>query len=153
MKKKTLRDLSLADYPTDPSFPVVTYQAEIKWVDGVPTLANAPVRISANPVEALTDLVVKALDLPYSGRDPALQGLSCGEAMAINAARQAAEGDHDARNMILDRVIGRPKQKTETVTVTGTLNDFLDHVAREEKITTVDVTFTETTVEDQVEDL
>jgi hypothetical protein len=73
--------------------------------------------------------------------------------MVITAALQAAEGDHDARSMILDRVIGRPKQKTETVTVTGTLNDFLDHVAREEKITTVDVTFTETTVEDQVEDL
>jgi len=126
----------------DPLAPVlVDYRAEIIWVDGIPTLANAPVRLSAAPKSSMEALLMKVLDLPYDGKDPALQGLTNGEATMVNLARDAAAGMPSAREIVLDRVMGKPQQniKSESVNLTGDLNEFLDKVAEKTRVQTVDV--------------
>lgn len=124
------------------SYPVpsITYRAEIEWKDGLPRLVNAPVRLSESPENGMQALLRKVLDLPYDGSDPSLVGLSNGEAMIINMARDAASGDHDARTQVLDRLLGRPQQNIKSVTLSGDLNEFLDKVAAETQTQTVDIT-------------
>jgi hypothetical protein len=119
--------------------PSVTYRAEIAWKDGVPFLVSAPVKLSDSPENSMQLLLKKCLDLPYDGKDPALLGLTNGEALIINLARDAARGDHDARTTVLDRLLGRPQQNIKSVSLTGDLNEFLDKVAQETQTHTVDV--------------
>lgn len=125
--------------PTEGPQDAVDYRALIEWREGVPHLVSAPVRLSEAPEDALRVLLRRCLDLPYDGRDPTLQGLSQGEAMVINWARQAAAGDAEARTAIVDRFLGRPKQSVESVSLTGNLNDFLDKVAAQTVTETIDV--------------
>ena len=123
-----------------PKSPKIEYRAEITWREGLPYLVSAPVRLSEDPVGSMPALLRKCLDLPYDGEDLALAGLTQGEAMIVNLVRQAADGEEDARTTILNRLLGQPKTKSESVVLSGSLNDFLDHVARQEKIVTVDIT-------------
>jgi hypothetical protein len=106
------------------------YSAKIRWVNGLPELASVPALLSDNPQETLNTLLKVYLDVPYEGSDPNLMGLSLGEAIVKNTLTLAAEGDATARAMVFDRVIGKVTQRTETVNVSGTLNDFLDAVAK-----------------------
>jgi hypothetical protein len=118
----------------------VVYSSLIKWIDGSPQVIRTQSRIADNPAMALQDLVHKSLDLPYDGKDPALYGLSLGEAIILAQARRAADGDPIARKEILERILGAITQKNENVNVTGTLNDFLTEVAKKEKIFDVPAT-------------
>ena len=143
-KKKDNYSLALKDALTKNNLgPVnenaVDYRAELEWREGIPYLTSVPVRISVNPEATLRTLLRTCLDLPYDGSDPTLKGLSQGEAMVINMTRAAAEGDSDARTQVIDRFLGRPKQSIESVSLTGDLNEFLDKVAKETKIETVEV--------------
>ena len=132
-------------------YPTVDYRSLISWKDGIPYLSQAPVRVSQDPREILPSLLRLALDLPYSGLDPTLQGLTNAEAMVISHARKAAEGDQYSTDMILDRVVGKPPQTIKSVALTGDINDFLDRVAAQEFKTTVEVVVQ--TPAEQVEDL
>jgi len=157
-KKKNLYDLALTDKLTHESLNLpdnpnaVDYRALLEWREGIPYLVSTPVRISEEPEATLRTLLRKCLDLPYDGLDNTLKGLSQGEAMVINMTRQAAAGDSDARTQVIDRFLGRPKQSIETVSLTGDLNSFLDRVAEETKIETIEVV-SEPVPFDSVEDL
>ena len=139
MAKK--KNLLPAEFDERKAAPVtsVEYRAELLWQDGMPYLASAPVRVSNNPQEALPELLRKVLDLPYDGSDSTLAGLSNAEAIAVQVARSAANGDLNATQMLFDRLLGRPKQSIETVSLTGDLNTFLDQVAEATKIETIEV--------------
>lgn len=141
-KKKTRYSLALKDALENPpqSSPVVAYRAELEWKEGIPFLVSAPVKISEQPEATLRILLRRCLDLPYDGKDPSFKGLSQGEAMIIQMTRDAANGDSDARTQIIDRILGRPQQNIKSVNLSGDLNDFLDKVARETQIQTVDIT-------------
>ena len=117
--------------PDEDQSPSVVYEGLILWVDGVPTLRGAPARISSNPDDALRELMRIALDLPYDGKDKSLIGMTQGEAMIIQMSRDAANGDHDARTAIMDRIMGRPQQNIKAVHLHGDINELLDQVARE----------------------
>lgn len=120
-------------------YPTVEYRSLISWKDGIPYLSNTPVRVSQDPREILPTLLKLALDLPYSGLDPNLQGLTNAEAMAITHARKAADGDQFSTEILLDRVVGKPPQTIKSVALTGDINDFLDRVAEQEFRTTIEV--------------
>ena len=63
----------------------------------------------------------------YTGEDETKWGMSLLEAALVSAAEKAAEGDLDALNKILDRLLGKPIQ--QTIQATGTLREFLDELA------------------------
>lgn len=123
----------------EPAIPVLEYRTLLRWENGIPYLVSAPERLSSDPAALIPELLRKVLDLPYQGDNPAYKNLSYGEAMVISMARAAADGSGDARDAILDRLLGKPKQSIESVQITATLNDFLDSVAKSELHTTVDV--------------
>jgi hypothetical protein len=136
-RKKNLVDFALTEAKVNT--PVVTYRGEIAWKDGMPYLVSAPVRLSEGPENLIPGLLRKCLDLPYDGQDPALQGLSNGEVISINLTRLAARGDLEALNILFNRILGQPKAKSESVVLTGSLNDFLDKVAEQTRVQTIDV--------------
>lgn len=60
---------------------------------------------------------------PYTPEE--LSKMTYIEAAAKNLARRGALGDGDDVDRLLDRVMGRPKQSSETVNVNLTLDDIL----------------------------
>ena len=62
---------------------------------------------------------------------PELYGLSYVEAATIQLARQAANGDQKAIEMLLDRNIGKPKQTNENKNMNMTYQDFLDAISKQ----------------------
>lgn len=144
MNKKDLEKIArgevipFADRQKTDQRPSVIYQGEIIWLDGVPSLKNNLTRISSRPADSLRDLMTLALDLPYDGKDPSLQGLTNGEAMIISQARAAANGDSTARGEIMDRIMGRPQQNIKSVHLSGDINELLDNVARETRTMVID---------------
>ena len=69
----------------------------------------------------------------YKGEDESKWGMSMLEAALMAAAEKAADGDLDALNKILDRLLGKPLQ--QTIQATGTLREFLDQIAHEDAAT------------------
>jgi hypothetical protein len=132
--------LEEATSSSTPQVPAVTYRALLRWENGVPTLVEAITNLSDQPEDALRSLMRKCLDLPYDGKDPSLAGLSQGEAMVINLSRDAARGIPGARDVVLDRLLGKPQQNIKSVNMTGDINDFLDRVATQTRTTILDVT-------------
>lgn len=90
------------------------------------------------PKERITDVLLAALALPYAGtKDPVTQevsvepeyfGLSNAEVMALKIANRAAGGDLDAAKLILDRILGKPKQQVETTNLNLTLGEYLSQI-------------------------
>jgi hypothetical protein len=66
----------------------------------------------------------------YVGADPDKIGMTLLEAALYSAAEAAADGDVDALNKLLDRLVGKPVQ--QTITATATLADFLNQIAQNE---------------------
>lgn len=124
--------------PEEDMSPSVLYEGLIMWVDGVPTLKGVPARISSKPDDTLRELMKIALDLPYDGKDKSLIGMTQGEAMIIQMGRDAANGDHDARTAIMDRIMGRPQQNIKAVHLNGDISELLDQVARETRTMVID---------------
>lgn len=93
--------------------------------NGVPVPSSAPL-LSKQNVE---DLAVAALSLPYVGDPlglyPEFDGMTNAEVMLVKLARQAADGSMDATEILLDRVLGRPKQSVESKTFRMTYEDLL----------------------------
>lgn len=108
----------------------------IEWVDGRPRPAYREI-ISKRAVE---ELHTTAFSLPYErlpleielGIDEDLEGMTNGEVMVIRQARLAASGDSIAYNMLLDRILGKPKQSVEAKTLSLTYQDYLQELARDE---------------------
>jgi len=124
--------------------PVENYSTKLKWVDGKPVIIGAP--IVAGPMDGrMKMLLSEAMNLPYDGHDPRYVGLTKGEALIIDLVDQASRGDKDARKEVLDRALGRPVQNIKSLSVRGTIEDFLDNLDPIETIDVVNV--------DDVEDL
>jgi hypothetical protein len=79
-----------------------------------------------------------ALTMEYQGKDPLKKGLSNADAMSISVVQKAADGDKEAMAMICDRVMGKPVQQVNTVSLQATLTQFLDRVHQQEKPSEVD---------------
>jgi hypothetical protein len=130
-KKNELLDLAVPKRPPV-SFDPPEHEVRIHWnANGCPEVVGAPIRISADPVNSVQSLLKSYMDMPYRGEDPDLQGLSYGEAIIRKTMIQAAAGDKHAREQILDRILGKAVQHSQSVNVQASLNDLLDQVAKE----------------------
>jgi hypothetical protein len=67
---------------------------------------------------------------PYMGTDAGKIGMSLLEAAFVAAAEKAADGDLDALEKLLNRLVGKPLQTV--VSASGTLREFLDGLANSE---------------------
>ena len=76
----------------------------------------------------------------YTGDDPRFVGKSRLEATLLSLADDAPH-DPGARTELLDRVMGKPKQRVDSTNVNITLSGFLQQVAEKEKGEVVDVEF------------
>lgn len=103
----------------------------IKWVDGMPVPVCRQV-INKTSVKKLAESV---LSIPYilDIADKDLEGLPIAEVMLIKLAQRAAGGDMEALNTLLDRVIGKPKQFSESVTMKVSYQEFLEQIAKQEQ--------------------
>lgn len=112
---------------------VQEYSKQIVWVDGKPTVQGIPAPFGQkNTSENLKALMKETLNLPYSGRNPAYQGLTKGEAIILSMLDDAAAGDKDARQELLDRLMGKPKQTVESLKIEGSLEEFLEAIDERE---------------------
>lgn len=80
-----------------------------------------------SPAE-LTAQIKSIASLPYMGKDTAKIGMTLAEAAIYEMWLQASEGDIDAADKVLNRILGKPMQMT--MQATGTLKEFLDGIAR-----------------------
>lgn len=101
-----------------------------------------PVPVIRQPItgQRMTRLLASALTQPYKPAiDPNTGGMAPGEEdflgltnIEVGALRQAdqfAKGDSDAAKFCFDRVAGKPKQQVEQLTVTASLQDYLQAMA------------------------
>jgi len=77
----------------------------------------------------------------YDGDDIRFIGKSRLEATVLSLAEDAPH-DSDARKEFLDRVMGKPRQRVESTTVTVDLTDYLQQLVEEEHGEVVDAEFT-----------
>lgn len=109
----------------------------IQWVNGMPE----PVVKHITP-SSVKQLASTALSMPYQGEynaeldifvvEPRFSGMTNAEVMWIKIAEKAATGDLSAVNIILDRVLGKPKQSVESMSMSMTYPEFLEHLAKQE---------------------
>lgn len=96
---------------------VVHKQRLIKWVGGKPV----PVDQEIIGKDGWSKLPETVLSLPYKRTpleiefeiDEDYEGMTNGEVMMMEMAKSAARGDHKAADMLLDRILGKPKMTTE----------------------------------------
>ncbi len=111
----------------------------VRWENGVPV----PVIGAAMTKHQITQLLAVAATTPFRGDpDPLNPGeflpiplefmrddgtpMSNGEVALIRLARRAASGDDKATTELLDRLLGKPKQQTENLNMSMTLEEYLD---------------------------
>jgi hypothetical protein len=100
---------------------------EIVWENGVPrALVPQPKFDKTNAAHLLAELSVLNLNFPYEGDDPKYFGMTKGEAISAQFVDAAANGDKMAIKELMDRVMGKPQQNIKSVSVKGTLGEFLD---------------------------
>ncbi len=85
------------------------------------------------------NMLAAAGGLPYRGYwdsvaqdyivEPHLEGATLLEAMVVKLAENAAAGDHKATSEYLDRILGKPKQQTETIQMSMSYAEYLDYLA------------------------
>lgn len=105
-------------------------QKLITWKDGVPV----PTTRRILPKDGIRGLAQAAVSLPYTGPDPdeEFTDMTMGEVMMIKMAQDAANGDQSATKELLDRIVGKSKQTTETTSLKLTYQDYLEELARTE---------------------
>ncbi len=121
---------------------VEEYATKLQWIDGKPVIVGAPI-IPGHINTRMKALLSEAMNLPYDGSDLRYVGLTKGEALVIDLVDQASKGDKDARKEVLDRALGRPQQTIKSLSVRGTIEEWLDNLEPVPKalgrIETVDV--------------
>ena len=102
---------------------------KIVWENGIPrAIVAKPHFNKKNASRLLEDLSKELLNLPYDGDDPKYYGMSKGEAMMAQLVDDASTGDTGARKELMDRVMGKPQQNIKSLSVKGTLSEFLDEL-------------------------
>lgn len=117
--------------------PVNQQTALIRWTDdGVPVPIEG-LKMGPNAVKeylsAAGGLLYEGEPLPEGGRylDPKYVGMTNLQVALVRLTESAANGNLDSLDKVLDRLIGKPKQQTESVTVSVSLNDHLERIANE----------------------
>lgn len=119
-----------------PQYPIQN-KVMITWVNGVPE----PTYGKIVETQSVKKLARVAASLPYEGEwdedlemyilDPRFRGMTNIEVMWIRLAEKAANGDMSAANMILDRILGKPKQSVESTSLSMTYQEFLKSLAQQ----------------------
>ena len=140
-----MADTPNGNVPAVGSLGVIQKRMIVLGPDGVPRPSSVPT-ISRQGIE---DLAAVALSLPYKIAEVPLglddkahaeavarredemefEGMTNAEVMIVKLARSAAGGDAEATSMLLDRVLGRPKQSVESKTMSMTYADVLKEKA------------------------
>lgn len=92
------------------------------------------VPMGAKPVTAqeVSDMIRGVAGKMYDGQDPQKRGMTLIEAALFEAAKQAADGDGDSLDRLLNRLLGKPLQQVASISTTATLKEFLDNIIRAE---------------------
>jgi len=112
-----------------PQTPSTTYKPKhtVVWENGVPRASvEKPHFNKANASHLLAELQSIELNFPYEGEDERYFGKTKGEAIASMVIDKAASGDWAALKEVLDRVMGKPQQNIKSVSIKGSIGDFLD---------------------------
>lgn len=99
---------------------------------GVAIVQGAVVPIGAQqitPAEIL-DQLKDVVRMPYMGTEADKIGMTLIEAALFAAVKKAADGDTDALEKVLNRLMGKPLQQVANLNMTTTLKEFLDGIAR-----------------------
>ena len=112
-------------------------QMIIKWVDGKPV----PTEREIITKEAVSELPIAVMSVPYKRTpleiefniDEDLDGMTNGEVMMLRMSRDAARGDHKATDMLLDRILGKPKMVSESKNLNLSYQDYLLELARKDE--------------------
>ena len=106
----------------------------VKWVDGIPAVSDVPIITKSQ----LQDLYAAAIAETFHCADPLdpdfqYDGMTCAEVMVRKQIRLAAmSGLREDVEGIMDRIMGKPKQSTETTKLSLTYEDTLKEIARKE---------------------
>ncbi len=112
---------------TDPDI-VYPSGRNVAVINGSEVVPVGPRQLSPSEIVAQ---IKDAVSLPYRGKDVDKIGMTLIEAAIYSAAKAAAEGDLDALEKLLNRLMGKPMQTV--VSATGTLKEFLDGLAQTEQ--------------------
>lgn len=121
------------------------------WQNGVPVAYESKIAFNKQKAQ---DIFYAAAALPYRGvwdeemqeyviDDPRFIGLTCQEVVTMKALENALRGDRQAIVDWMDRMIGRPKQAVESLTVSATYTDYLNMLEKEmmgDDDNTIDIT-------------
>lgn len=112
-----------------PQLPSTISNYTMVWENGVPRAVVAQPRFDKNNTAGLLAEIGKQyLNFPYEGVDPRYFGKTKGEAMIAQLIDSASEGNSEARKEVMDRVMGKPQQNIKSVSIKGTLGEFLDTI-------------------------
>ncbi len=114
---------------------IQTYKRVLKWEDGIPR----PTLVPLIPKKQQAEIAYAAASAPYMGRydtekdiwlvEERFQGMTQVEVMWCRIAQDAADGDKQAAQILLDRTQGKPKQSAEIVSVSVSYTDFLKQIS------------------------
>jgi hypothetical protein len=112
--------------PAPVAAPPATIQRRLLgWDDrGNPVLTTVPV---VTP-KAMQDLYAAAATLPYEGPEKKYEGMSLAEVIVRRQIEAAAHGLGDDEK-VLDRLMGKAKQRSESLTVVTTYEGMLKAIA------------------------
>ena len=115
------------DPVADTAVGAVVQRRLVRWSpDGSPVVTAVPMI----PKDQLAGMAAAALSLPYEGKEPEYQGMTCAEVNLSKRAKNAAlTGDSDEGEKLFDRAIGKPKQSSESVKINVTYEDYLKSIA------------------------
>ena len=108
----------------------------IKGVNGALVPVNDTLRLTPTEIVAMLN---NALLSPYTGADVEKLKMTKGEAAFMALAEQAQDGDVGAFSFLLDRLMGKPVQQVNALTLTANLSDFLSSLAGEMEKEVIDV--------------
>lgn len=118
-----------AEPPLTPA--LVTINRRLMTVDaqGNPTVSIVPMVTKA----AMQDLYNAAVALPFEAPDPAdpnhkFDGMTCAEVMVRKQVERAARSGEPGE--VTDRIMGKPKQTSESVKVSVTYEQWLKQTAQ-----------------------
>lgn len=118
-----------------------TEPSDIIYPEGhnVAVVSGNVIPIGARQLSAaeIVNQIKEAVSLPYLGKDAEKIGMTLIEAAIYSAAKKAADGDLDALEKVLNRLMGKPVQ--QVISATGSLKEFLDGIARTESVPTADI--------------
>ena len=112
-------------------------QLVIKWQQGKPV----PTKREIITKEAVDQLPLTVISIPYKRTpleiefniDEELEGMTNGEVMMLRMSQSAARGNFKATDMLLDRILGKPKMVSESKNLNLSYQDYLLELARKDE--------------------